>query len=134
MLQEAIEEVFADEYVHFKNYIRSRFNTINEYDAEDIIQQTVVNLLSKGNDALSIKNVSAYMYTAIRNSAVDHLRKRKHETLSIEDFEFEDNTTVEKEVLLGELKKVLKKAIDSLDDKSYFVFVETEIKGEAIRN
>lgn len=131
MIKNVLEKVFEDEYTHFKYYIRSRFNTINEYDAEDIIQQTVLKLLSKGNDTLGIKNISAYMYTSIRNGAIDHIRKRKYEIVNIDDIEIVDDTTVEMHVLLDELKTVIKSAIDSLDEKSRYIFIETELKGRS---
>lgn len=128
-----IGALFENEYSNFKRYLRARFNQINEYDAEDIIQETVFKILYKGDDALSIKNLTSYMYTALRNGAVDHLKKRRREVLS--DTPPENKTrSVEDEVLKDEVKKMLKKAIDSLDEKSKFIFVETEIKGRSYKD
>lgn len=132
MLKQILEDVITNDYTHFKAYLVSRFNQINEYDAEDIIQQTVLKLLYKGNDALSIQNMTSYMYKSIRNGALDHIKKRKREVLSDEYIEVE-TSTVEDEILIAELKMVLKSAIDSLDEKSKYVFVETELKGKSYR-
>lgn len=135
MFDEVLKEVLENEYTKFKNYLSKKFNMINEYDAEDIIQQTVLKLLIKRNDALSINNISAYMYTSIKNGAIDHLRKRKYEVLSIDDdIETVDTKTVETQVLLSELKMVLKEAIEDLDEKYRYVFVETEIKGRSYKS
>jgi RNA polymerase sigma factor (sigma-70 family) len=135
VFDEVLKEVLENEYIKFKNYLRIKFNTINEYDAEDIIQQTVLKLISKRNDALSIQNISAYMYTSIKNGAIDHLRKRKYEVLCIDDdIDTVDTKTVETQVLLSELKKVLKDAIENLDEKYRYVFVETEIKGRSYKS
>ena len=127
-----ISDVFENEYNNFKRYLSARFNQLNEYDAEDIIQQTVLKLLYKGNDALSIQNMTSYMYTAIKHGAIDHMRKRQHEVLNAEYAQIETQT-VEDEILHAELKKVLKAAIDALDVQSKYIFIETEIKGRSYK-
>jgi len=132
MLKEIIEDVFRNDYKNFKSYLVSRFDHINEYDAEDIIQQTVVKLLYKGNDALSIQNMTSYIYKSIRNGAYDLLKRRNREILGDELPEGE-TLTAEDEVLIKELKTVLKEAIAKLDEKSRFIFVETELKGKSYK-
>ena len=130
MAGSTIAEMFEREYAGFKRYLRARFNRLSEYDAEDIIQETVLKILYKGDDALGIKNLSSYMYTALRNGAIDHMKKKKREVLGEITYE-ETEQSAEDEALLNEMKKVLKKAIDSLDEKYRYIFVETEIKGRS---
>lgn len=132
MLKGIIESAFRDDYTNFKSYLVSRFDYINEYDAEDIIQQTVLKLLYKGNDALSIQNMTSYIYKSIRNGAYDLLKKRSREILGDEYPEAQTLST-EDELLIKELKLVLKEAILSLDEKSRFVFIETELKGKSYK-
>lgn len=132
MLKEILEDVFRSDYTNFKSYLVSRFDNINEYDAEDIIQQTVLKLLYKGNDALSIQNMTSYIYKSLRNGALDHLKKRNREVLG-DDYLDKETLTIEDELLIKELKVALKEAINSLDDKSKFVFIETEIKGRSYK-
>ena len=132
LLKEIIEDVFRNDYTNFKSYLVSRYSHINEYDAEDIIQQTVVKLLYKGNDALSIQNMTAYIYRSIRNGALDLIKKRKKEVLG-DDYLDGNTLTIEDEILIKELKLVLKDAITSLDENSKFIFVETELKGKSYK-
>ena len=132
MLKQIIEDVFTNDYTNFKSYLMSRFDHINEYDAEDIIQQTVLKLLYRGNDALSIQNMTSYVYKSIRNGAYDLLKKRSKEVLG-DDYLDAETLTIEEELLIKELKAVLKKAILSLDDKSRFVFMETELKEKSYK-
>ncbi|MBN2879528.1 MAG: sigma-70 family RNA polymerase sigma factor [Clostridia bacterium] len=132
MLKEIIEDVFRNDYKNFKSYLVSRFDHINEYDAEDIIQQTVVKLLYKGNDALSIQNMTSYIYKSIRNGAYDLLKKRNREILG-DELPDGETLTAEDELLIKELKNVLKEAIDKLDEKSRFIFIETELKGKSYK-
>lgn len=132
MLKNIIEDVFRNDYTNFKAYLVSRFDHINEYDAEDIIQQAVLKLLYKGNDALSIQNMTSYIYKSIRNGAYDLLKKRNREILGDEYLD-QETLTIEDELLIKELKTVMKDAIYALDEKSRFIFVETELKGKSYK-
>lgn len=132
LLKNIIEDVFTNDYTNFKAYLISRFDNINEYDAEDIIQHTVLKLLYKGDDALSIQNMTSYIYKSIRNGAYDLLKKRNREILG-DDYLDGETLTIEDELLIKELKTVLKNAIQSLDEKSRFIFVETELKGKSYK-
>jgi RNA polymerase sigma-70 factor (ECF subfamily) len=128
-----IGEFFEENYVAFKRYLKGRFRELNDYDIEDIIQHTIMKLLYKGNDILSINNLTSYMYTSLQNSAKDYFKKNNRiELYDNESEHFEQTSqTVEEQVLELELKAGIKKAILSLDVKSRYVFVETEIKGRS---
>ena len=125
-----IGDFFEENYQYFKKYLRSRFNKLNEYDVEDIIQQTTLKLLYKGDDFLSISNLSAYMFTSLQNNAKDYFKKANRIQLQSEDIDG-TSPTVEEEILKAELKHYIIKAINSLDIKSKYVFIETEIKGRS---
>ncbi len=130
MVKDILEEFFEENYSQFKYYLRSRFNELNDYDAEDIIQQTVMRLLYKGDDVVSITNLSAYFYTSLQNGAKDHFKRTNRLVLKDEDIDG-PTATVEDEVLASELKQIIWQAIMNLDDKSKFIFIETEIKGRS---
>lgn len=133
MIKPVIGEFFEENYIAFKRYLKMKFHELNEYDIEDIIQHTIMKLLYKGDDFLSISNLKAYMYTSLQNSAKDYFKKYNRIELyenSSEHFE-QATQTIEDQVLQTELKDVIKKAILSLDVKSRYVFVETEIKGRS---
>lgn len=133
MVKELLEEFFEENYSQFKYYLKSRFNELNDYDAEDIIQQTIIKLLYKGDDVLSITNLSAYFYTSLQNGAKDHFKKTNRLVLQDEDIDG-PTPTVEETILVNELKQVIWQAINDLDPKSRFIFVETEIKGRSYQS
>lgn len=133
MIKPFIGEFFEENYIAFKRYLKGKFHELNEYDIEDIIQQTIMKLLYKGDDFLSINNLTAYMYTSLQNNAKDYFKKFNRVELYENDsghFE-QESQTIEERVLQLELRSVIKKAILSLDMKSRYVFVETEIKGRS---
>ena len=124
-----IGQVFEENYEWFKRFLRGRFISLNDYDIEDIIQQAAMNLLYK-TDIAGISNLTSYVYTSIQNGAKDHFKKRNRETLTAEQIE-EETQALEEKVLVGELKQVIMDAIEKLDEKQRFVFVETEMKGRS---
>ena len=124
-----IGQVFEENYEWFKRFLRGRFINLNDYDIEDIIQQAAMNLLYK-TDIAGISNLTSYVYTSIQNGAKDHYKKRNRETLTSEDIET-GSQGLEEKVLAGELKQVIMQAIERLEPKQRFVFVQTEMKGRS---
>lgn len=123
---ETIGKVFEENYEWFKRFLKSRFVNLNDYDVEDIVQQAAANLLSRV-DIAGISNITSYIYRTLQNSAADYYKKRNRETLTEEDYE-QNSYELEQSVLVDELKQVINKAIDSLDEKHRYIFIETQIK------
>lgn len=121
--------MFEENYEWFKRLLRIRFINLNDYDIEDLIQQAALKLLYKDNLA-GIKNLASYVYTMLENGAKDHFRKRNRETLLPEDAEGKKEST-EESVLKGELKRVIMRSVERLEENQRYVFVETEIKGRS---
>jgi RNA polymerase sigma factor (sigma-70 family) len=125
-----IREVFEDNYARFRAYLKGRFFSLNDYDAEDLIQQTALRLLYRGEDIAGIKNLTSYVYAALENAAKDLFRKRKNETLNSEypEGSVEDAAGY---AIAGELKSFILAALEKMDEKQRYVFIETEIKGRS---
>lgn len=81
MIKQVIGEFFEENYMMFKNYLKGQFHTLNNYDVEDIIQHTIMKLLTKGDDVLNIYNLTSYMYSSLQNGARDYFRRNKRVTL-----------------------------------------------------
>ncbi len=96
---------------------------------EDIVQQAAFNLLSRA-DIAGVSNLTAYIYRTLQNGAKDFYKKRSRETVG-EVWEENDPEGLEQSVLAAELKGVIQRAIDSLDAKHRYVYVETQIKGRS---
>lgn len=133
MFKQVIGELFEENHIAFKHYLKRRFSELNDYDVEDIIQHTLLKLLYKGDDISSINNLTSYMYTSLQNGAKDYFRKYNRIELPGDDDKVMELTsqTVEEYILNSELKKVIKQAIFSLDAKSRYVFIETELMGRS---
>ena len=125
-----IGDAFGNGFARFKNYLRASFAVLSDYDAEDIVQQVAEAMLCRNTD--NIANTTAYIYAALRNAALSHFRKRKHEA-PLEAAPAEAGDSPEDAVIDGELSQDLEDALGMLDEKSRFVFVETVLHGRTYR-
>lgn len=128
--KQQVREVFEENYEWFKRFLKVRYISLNDYDIEDLIQQTAMKLLRMGENIGGIKNLTSYVFRALENGARDHFRKSNRETLTFEYSE-EGSSDLEDSVLAGELKGVIMKAINQLEPNQRYAFIETEIKGRS---
>ena len=129
----ALTDALISGFNGYKRYLMSRFKSISEYDAEDIIQQTAMKFIYKGNDIQAIDQFVAYIKRSLSNTAKDYFKKQSHE-VPVETLEQSDEKTTEAPVLLSEAKEVLKRAILELDEKSRYILVETGLKGRLFKS
>ena len=54
-------------------------------DAEDIVQELFINVWNKQLDDMPEKEFAAYLTTSVKNSCISFLRKRREDTVSIDD-------------------------------------------------
>jgi len=121
-----------------QSFIRSRVK--NDQDAEDILQDVWVQL-SCIIDTEPIDQLSAWLYRVSRNKIID--KSRKHKTLSLEDFgyEDEDGEMVFPEAILSDslehetefdreyIREHYLKALSELPEKQRQVFIWNELEG-----
>ncbi|MCG8573600.1 MAG: RNA polymerase sigma factor, partial [Flavobacteriales bacterium] len=78
--QNLLSEFFRQEYQQLKGYVRSRIDDTVDGDAEDIIQDVALRLLSRSEDALPINNIGGFVYHSLKNKIIDVLRTKKEIT------------------------------------------------------
>lgn len=113
----------------------------NPQDAEDILQETFIKAYRnlKGFDGRS--SLSTWLYRIATNEALMHIRKKRPDTISIdepvetEEGEQEPRQIVdwccipEDELMTAESRAYLNKAIDTLPDTLKVVFLLRDIEG-----
>jgi RNA polymerase sigma-70 factor (ECF subfamily) len=65
---------------YIRNYIDFRFS---EIEAEDILQEVILNLYSRADISVQVGNIAAYIYRSVHNRIVDLYRKKRN-TVSLE--------------------------------------------------
>lgn len=128
LIIDIVANFFENNSIFFRRFLRKKFNSLNDYDVEDVIQQTFINIIGRGNDFVNIRNLTSYTYSALQNTAKDHFKKQSRIELW-EDLSDEKQTgSVEVDIMNQEMSDMLEMAILSLDPKLRYVFVEIMIK------
>jgi RNA polymerase sigma-70 factor (ECF subfamily) len=115
--------------------------TVSEDDAEDIIQDIFLELYEKFDLLENRVNMVAYVFTAIKNRCIDHLRHKivKQETarrMQEEHFltlrmKF-DSLEILEESLFDEedMEGVIAKALNTLPERCRNIFIKHKIEGK----
>lgn len=91
-----------------------------------------MNLLGQ-SESDTIASVTSYIYAALRNGALNMIKKRQRERLDDRVENQENEGSAEDAALREELRQHMEAALGMLDDKSRLVFVETEINGKSYK-
>lgn len=114
-------------------YVRRRIDDAGDQDAEDIVQDVIVNLFERADPTLPIQNLAAYIYRALRNAIVDRLRKRR-ETASLPDAALASGEDPHRQLEKGEMMDLVFKAMDELSAAEKAVIVATEFEGRPFKD
>ncbi len=125
-------------------FVQSRVRRISEMDAEDIVADVMMSLVSRLETNGPVENIAAYAYRAVRNRIVDYERKRAKET-SLDDMVDEDGELPllslleadNEEPFAAEEKAKrmhrLTDAIGKLEPRQRAVLIATELRGKSFR-
>ena len=125
-------------------FAKSRARRISEMDAEDIVADVMLSLVSRLETNGPVENIAAYAYRAVRNKIADHERKRAKETsldgmadadgelplLSLLASKNEDPFASEER---AERMHRLTDAIGQLEPRQRAILIATELRGKSFR-
>ena len=98
--------------------------TRNQIIAEDIIQEKFILLWEKRDEIIIHSSYKSFLYTSVKNKAIDYLRK-KYSKLFISFDEIPDlseQQTTSQRLEFEEYSQIVTKAIEELPDKCFVVF------------
>ncbi len=135
---------FDAERRRFIAFVKRKMTDISEMDAEDMVGEVMLAMLSRADPGGHVENLAAYVYRALNNKVTDLARKRRR-TVSLQSLADEDGNTVLLDFLTDSSADVYKKtesaefhrrlaeAISRLEPKQRAVFIATELKGCSFR-
>lgn len=138
--QKRLSSLFAREYQNLVSFVNRYWIGDSEADAEDIVQDVVLNLYTKVDFNRPIENLLAYTYRSLRNRVIDRQRKKKDKVLSA----FDDAETGENRLLRNladsntnpeeaeEMEKnieLMYELIEELRPDQQEILIKTEIEG-----
>lgn len=127
-----LSRFLADEWRHLVLAVRSWLADTADRDAEDVVQEVAVRLLETTGLGEPIRDLSAYVYRALRNRVVDLYRRRRPDAAGqplpeeLPDARGSGPTS-------PELREDLFAAIDRLPEAQRAVFLATELEGSSFR-
>ncbi len=133
--QNTLNSFFTEEYDRLKSYVRSKIEDSAERDAEDIIQDVALKLITRPGSYTSISNLAGFVYNALRNKIVDGLRTKKVKS-SVDD-ESEERLTNFMDLIYGrsdnaysdEMKRALLQSIKTLKPHYQEVIMAIDFEG-----
>ena len=125
-------------------FVKNQAHRISEMDAEDIVADVMISLVSKLETNGPVENIAAYAYRSIRNRIVDYERNQR-KTTSLDGMADEDGElpllsmlcTEDGEPFAAEERAErmhnLTDAIGKLEPRQRAVLIATELKGKSFR-
>jgi RNA polymerase sigma factor (sigma-70 family) len=114
-------------------YVRRRIDDAADQDAEDIVQDVIVNLFDQADPTIPIQNLAAYIYRALRNRIIDRFRRRR-ETVALSEALPSSGEDPLREAEKGEMLERIFEAVDELSAEEKAVILATEFEGRAFKD
>ena len=126
-----IAEVVGREESRLRNFIRRRVP--DRRDAEDILQDVFAELVEANRMLMPIDHVTGWLFRVARNRITDLFRKKKPESLDVEDLLPSPDAGPDAEFARTLLLAELEDAIAELPEEQRAVFVAHEIDGRSFK-
>ncbi len=123
------EQLFKNQFGHLCNfaiqYVQDKDN------AQDICQRVFVNLWEKRAEVNMDKSIKSYLFTAVKNRCLNHIRDNKKYRSKVLDLDCGDFEIAEVEDFFGaaELKTKIENALALLPEKCRLVFEMSRYQG-----
>jgi RNA polymerase sigma factor (sigma-70 family) len=126
-----LDGVMTREGSRLRNFIRRR--VADPRDAEDILQDVFTELVEANQLLMPIEHVSGWLFRVARNRIIDLFRRKKGETLDLDDLLPSPDAGPDAEFTRGALLEELEAAISELPKEQRDVFVAHEIEGKSFK-
>lgn len=139
-----IAEFFRAEYGRMKRYVAALIDDEADRDAEDVIQDVMLHMFDAADVTRPVRDLSGYVYRALRNHVIDSLRKRRYqvsidarcaggEGWSLADILADVRYDAAADLEKSEIRREISRAIDSLGEEDRMVVIMTELEERSFR-
>lgn len=126
-----LDGVMTREGSRLRNFIRRR--VADPRDAEDVLQDVFTELVEANQLLMPIEHVSGWLFRVARNRIIDLFRRKKGESLDLDDLLPSPEAGPDAEFARGALLEELEAAIAELPEEQRDVFVAHEIDGKSFK-
>ena len=113
------KEIFESMYPRLYGYALKYLK--EEPLAEDVVENVMLKLWERRERYKEVKNLNSYLYSMVRNAALDHLAKHPR-SVRYEDSKVEIEENFNFDIIEDEVYSVLLKTLETLPDKCKTVF------------
>jgi len=136
----AAAEFFREEHARLVGFVRRWLDGAAGEDAEDIVQDVALNLFGRADVTAPVRDLSAYVYRALKNRVIDFIRRKKR-VLSLDnpaggdrgpalaDVVRDETSGVQSRLEGEELRTRLYRALDSLKPEDRGIIIATDFDG-----
>lgn len=129
--REQVVVIVRREESRLRHFIRRR--VADPRDAEDILQDVFAELVEANQLLMPIEHVSGWLFRVARNRIIDLFRKKKGESLELEDLLPSPDAGPDAEMARALLLEELEAAIAELPKAQRDVFVAHELEGKSFK-
>lgn len=143
-MKNLIARFYAEERGKMISFVRKRVSYIQGMEEEDIVQDVMTGVWNTADVSKPIRDLSAYVYPALRNRITDIFRRKKNDVsfdsaedsesgLRISDFVADMRYDIEDESEKSEISDLLFEALDVLKSEDREIICLTEFEGKSFR-
>ena len=130
--REPIAVIVRREESRLRNFIRRR--VADPLDAEDVLQDVFAELVEANQLLMPIEHVSGWLFRVARNRIIDLFRKKKSESLQLEELLPSPGAGPDAELTRGVLLDAIEAALGELPKEQRDVFVAHELEGRSFKD
>ena len=113
--------------------------TLNNAEAEDVVQETMIKVWNRKEDWTGIESIEAFCLTICRNLALDKIRKKTYQSPSFDEINGCDtpdrsySANPEEQAMQHDRVDLVRKLIDSLPEKQRSVMQLRDFEGKSYK-
>jgi RNA polymerase sigma-70 factor (family 1) len=122
------QEAFKTLYLFFsERLLHFAFAIVKvKESSEEIVEDVFIKLWKSRGNLVHVQNIKVYLYSAIKNTALNHISKKAKESITEPfdhiDIELRENQDPERIMITSEMFTRLQKAVDTLPPRCKIIF------------
>lgn len=129
---------FRDDILPLKNQLfRLALRiTLNRFEAEDIVQDTLIKVWNRRSDWEDIDSIEAFSLTICRNLSLDHIKKKENDNNSLEDVKGVEplsSSNPQDRMIQADRVNLIRQIVDSLPEKQRSCMQLRDFEGKSYK-
>lgn len=129
---------FRDDILPLKNQLfRLALRiTLNSFEAEDIVQDTLIKVWNRRSDWEDIDSIEAFSLTICRNLSLDRIKKKENDNNSLEDLKGVEplsSSNPQDRMIQADRVNLIRQIVDSLPEKQRSCMQLRDFEGKSYK-